>query len=109
MIIKSGQRLLDIMEHEPYTFIVNYEPNQHLDFAHRTFNGIDLDFFFRSLKNIYTKGDLEAAFSKHSEIEGIKGRIIHFRDLFFEVEHEKRSEKHVSNPAKNSASKRINM
>lgn len=109
MIIKSGNRILDIMGHEPYSFVQNYESKQHLDFVHRTFNGIDLDFFFRSLKNIYEKGGLEKAFSLHHEIEGIKGRIISFRDLFLSVPHEKRSEKHISNPAKNSAAKRINM
>lgn len=109
MIIRSGERILDIMGHEPYSFIQNYESNQHLDFVHRTFNGIDLDFFFRSLKNIYETGGLEVAFSSHPEIEGIKGRIVNFRDQFLTVEHEKRSEKHISNPAKNSASKRINM
>lgn len=109
MIIKSGNRILDIMGHEPYAFIQNYTSSQHLDFVHRTFNGIDLDFFFRSLKNIYAKGGLEKAFSPHPEIDGIKGRIINFRELFLSVPHERRSEKHISNPAKNSATKRINM
>jgi uncharacterized protein (TIGR02757 family) len=109
MIIRSGERILDIMGHEPYSFIQHYESNQYLDFVHRTFNGIDLDFFFRSLQNIYKTGGLEKAFSAHKEIEGVKGRIINFRNQFLSVEHEKRSEKHISNPAKNSASKRINM
>lgn len=109
MIIRSGNRILDIMEHDPYSFIQNYESNQHLNFVHRTFNGIDLDFFFRSLKNIYTTGGLEKSFAIHPEIGGIKGRIINFRTQFLSTEHEKRSEKHISNPAKNSASKRLNM
>ena len=52
---------------------------------------------------------MEKAFSAHPEVEGIKGRIIHFREQFVAVPHEVRSEKHISNPAKNSASKRINM
>jgi len=109
MIIKSGNRILDIMEHDPFAFIQNYQSNRQLDFVHRTFNGIDLDFFFRSLKNIYTTGNLEKAFAPHSEIEGVKGRIVHFRNQFLAIDHEKRSEKHISNPAKNSASKRLNM
>lgn len=109
MIIKSGNRILDIMERDPYSFIQNYESTKHLDFVHRTFNGIDLDFFFRSLKNIYKTGGLEKAFAPHPEIEGVKGRIVNFRNRFLAVEHEKRSEKHISNPDKNSASKRINM
>jgi len=109
MIIKSGERILNIMEYDPYSFIQNYKSTQHLDFVHRTFNGIDLDFFFRSLKNIYKTGGLEKAFATNTAIDGVKGRIVNFRDKFLAVEHEKRSEKHISNPDKNSASKRINM
>jgi len=107
-IINNGERLIDIMEHNPHEFILNYT-SRPLEFVHRTFNAIDLDFFFRSLRNIYEKGGLEAAFSTHREIEGIKGRIVNFRELFLSVEHEKRSEKHLSNPMKGSAAKRINM
>ena len=107
-IIKNGNRLIEIMENDPHEFILNYTSRK-LEFVHRTFNAIDLDFFFRSLRNIYENGGLENAFSIHPEIEGIKGRIVHFREQFFETEHEKRSEKHVSNPAKGSAAKRINM
>ncbi|MDG1147111.1 MAG: TIGR02757 family protein [Crocinitomicaceae bacterium] len=107
-IIKSGNRIIDIMEHDPYNFIINYT-SKSINFVHRTFNAIDLDFFFRSLRNIYEHGGLEDAFSPHTEIEGVKGRIIQFRELFLSTEHEKRSEKHISNPQKNSAAKRINM
>ena len=46
MIIRSGERILNIMGNDPYNFVVNYESTEHLDFVHRTFNGIDLDFFF---------------------------------------------------------------
>lgn len=107
-IIKNGERLIQIMENNPHEFVLNYT-SQKLDFVHRTFNAIDLDFFFRSLRNIYENGGLEKAFSTHTEIEGVKGRIVNFRELFLETEHEKRSEKHISNPMKGSAAKRINM
>jgi uncharacterized protein (TIGR02757 family) len=107
-IIKNGNRLIDIMENDPHEFILNYTSRK-LDFVHRTFNAIDLDFFFRSLRNIYENGGLEKAFSPHPDIEGIKGRIVHFRELFLETEHETRSVKHISNPMKGSAAKRINM
>lgn len=107
-IIRSGNRILDIMGHDPHNFILNYTSTK-FEFVHRTFNAIDLDFFFRSLRNIYEKGGLEKAFDKHEDIAGIKGRIVHFRELFLTTEHDKRSEKHLSNPLKNSAAKRINM
>jgi uncharacterized protein (TIGR02757 family) len=35
--------------------------------------------------------------------------IHHFKSVFFELEHLKRTEKHVSDPLKGSAAKRINM
>ena len=107
-IIKSGERMLEIMEQNPLEFIQNYN-SEPLSFVHRTFNNLDLDFFFRSLSNMYANGGLEQAFSNHAEIEGIKGRIVHFREQFLSVEHENRSVKHLSNPLKNSATKRINM
>lgn len=107
-IIKNGERLIDIMENDPQNFILSYTSRK-LEFVHRTFNAVDLDFFFRSLRNIYENGGLEKAFSPHAEIEGIKGRIVHFRERFLETEHATRSIKHISNPIKGSAAKRINM
>lgn len=108
-IIKNGERLLKIMGNDPHNFILNYTPTNHLEFVHRTFNATDLDFFFRSLQSIYKNGDLESTFIKKNKDEGVKERIVNFRNTFLTVEHEVRSEKHISNPAKNSAAKRINM
>lgn len=110
-IIKSGERLLEIMEQQPHAFIQNYSSEQLKDshFVHRTFNSTDLDFYFRSLQAIYSNGGLEKAFENHTTIEGVKGRIVSFRKRFMEVEHLDRSHKHLSNPEKNSAAKRLNM
>lgn len=110
-IIKSGEKLLQIMQNSPYEFIKNYneELSKDTQFVHRTFNVNDLDFFFRSLQSIYNNGGLEKAFQKHLTIFGSQGRIANFRNTFLEVEHENRSQKHISNPDKNSAAKRINM
>ncbi len=107
-IIKNGERLIEIMENDPHNFILNYTSRK-LNFVHRTFNAEDLDFFFRSLRHVYESGGLETAFAPHPEIAGIKGRIAHFRERFLETEHETRSVKHISNPMKGSAAKRINM
>lgn len=110
-IIKSGERLLEIMEQQPHAFIQNYTSEQLKDshFVHRTFNSTDLDFYFRSLQSIYATGGLEKAFENHTTIDGVKGRIVSFRAKFMEVEHLDRSHKHLSNPEKNSAAKRLNM
>ena len=107
-IISSGEKIIEIMGNQPYEFIKNYAGFDQ-DFVHRTFNKTDLDFFFRSLQAIYKTSSLEQSFASHPEIEGIKGRIVAFRTTFLATEHEKRSEKHISNPLKNSACKRINM
>ena len=110
-IIKSGEKLLSIMENDPFAFIQNYSEKQAKDlkFVHRTFNVNDLDFFFRSLKNIYKNGGLEKAFNSHPTLFGSQGRIANFRTNFLATEHESRSEKHISDPTKNSAAKRLNM
>jgi uncharacterized protein (TIGR02757 family) len=110
-IIRSGERIIDIMQQNPHHFILNYQPEQiqNLHFVHRTFNIFDLDFFFRSLQHIYLNEGLEKAFKPHPTIFGSQGRIIQFRKRFLETEHETRSQKHLSNPLKNSAAKRLNM
>jgi len=110
-IIKSGERLLEIMENDPYNFISAYQSKEISDsrFVHRTFNVTDLDFFFRSLNNLYKNGGLENAFRSDPIIAGIQGRIAQFRKVFLTIEHEQRVLKHLSDPMKNSAAKRINM
>ncbi len=110
-IIKSGENLLMVMQDSPFDFIKNYneELAKDLKFVHRTFNKNDLDFFFRSLKSIYDNGGLENAFKANSSVFGSQGRIINFRKIFLETFHEDRSQKHISNPDKNSAAKRLNM
>jgi uncharacterized protein (TIGR02757 family) len=112
MIIKNGERLLEIMGHQPHDFVLNYQSSfvVNTGFVHRTLNSIDLDFIFRVLHKLYAnESGLEGAFAKHPEIDGVKGRIIQFRSRVLQEVHEQRSEKHFSNPAKNSAAKRLNM
>jgi uncharacterized protein (TIGR02757 family) len=106
-IIKSGEKLLQIMEFQPHDFILNFSEKE-LNFVHRTFNWSDLTFFLLALKNIYEKHNgLENVF--HSTDNQLLSKISNFRTIFLEVEHEKRSEKHISNPLSGSASKRLVM
>jgi uncharacterized protein (TIGR02757 family) len=109
-IIKSSEKLIEIMEYSPFEFIMNHTENKSdsYQFVHRTFNSEDLNFFFTALHRIYSNGGLEKAFSAHSSIPGVKGRIIHFRDEMLQTPSD-RSAKHISNPSKNSAAKRLNM
>ena len=113
-IITSGNRMIDIMKHKPYDFIMNFSENDLADskaFVHRTFNSTDLEYFLFSLKNIYQNhGGLEQVFYEgYKKYGNIKDAIIHFRTIFFELPFQSRTSRHVSDPSRNSAAKRINM
>jgi len=112
-IINNANRMMQLLDYAPYDFIINHKDTdlEPLDsFVHRTFNGLDFITFICALKHIYTKHHgLEAVFSKHSKTQSIQESIHHFKRTFFEIEHLQRTEKHVSDPLKNSAAKRINM
>ena len=83
-ILKSGDRLMELFGDAPYDFIMDYDSLKPLPFVHRTFNGVDLNFFCRSLKNLYqNKEGLEGAFSADIvEENGLKMRISNFRTAF---------------------------
>lgn len=114
-IIKNATNLMDMMGQSPHEFVLNHSAKDLKGlqtFVHRTFNGSDCTFFIRSLKNIYTEhGGMENVFSTaiSSKDSNIKNAIIHFRNVFFEIKHLSRTEKHVSNPLKNSSAKRLCM
>ena len=110
-IINSAHKLMNILDNSPYDFIKNSNNSEikKIQFVHRTFNSIDLQFFIQSLKNIYKSYDsLEDVFIDNQNDFMFDG-ISKFRKIFFSVNHEKRCEKHISNPLKNSCCKRINM
>ncbi|MFK8038220.1 MAG: TIGR02757 family protein [Crocinitomicaceae bacterium] len=110
MIIKNGQNLIDIMGGQPHQFILNANAADLKDikFVHRTFNTIDLNYFIKALQEIYNKSlSLEDLFANHKG--SMANKIFHFRSEFLSFGPEKRTEKHVSNPLKNSSAKRINM
>ncbi|MGB1102208.1 MAG: TIGR02757 family protein [Crocinitomicaceae bacterium] len=109
-IIKNGLRLCEIMGNAPYDYVMNASAKDLKDiaFVHRTFNAEDLRFFINSIRGLNQKyGGLEAAFA--IDTSSMANRIASFRTTFLQTKHEKRSEKHVSNPLTGSASKRINM
>ena len=113
MIIKNASRMMEIMDQSPYHFTLEHsqqELKKASSFVHRTFNGIDFQFFIQSLRNIYTqhKG-LEKALLPQKNHTDYQKTISGFKALFFELTHDSRTEKHISDPMKNSAAKRINM
>ena len=110
-IINNAKKMMNLLDNSPYDFIKNCKDSEikKLEFVHRTFNSIDFRFFLHSLKNIYTQNEsMEDVFLDDDSNFMFDG-IINFRKIFFSVNHEKRSQKHISNPLKNSCCKRINM
>ena len=114
-IIKNAEKAMRLMGNEPYRFVMEHSEDDlnALDgFVHRTFNAEDLKHFIRSLKNIYSKYDsLEEIFLAGIEKDdsNLKNAIHHFKQEFFSIPHEKRTQKHVADPMKGSSAKRINM
>lgn len=111
-ILKAANDLMGIMGESPFDYVMNANSNQikrAAGFYYRTFNGSDLTYFIQSLRNIYTyHGGLETIFLKNAN-NNLHDSITKFRTIFFELLHEERTEKHVSNPSKGSAAKRLHM
>ena len=115
-IIKSGERLINIMDGAPYDFIVNHQEKdlkKCLGFVHRTFNADDLLSLIGYLKFLYSSGSgLEQAFAagllpKNKTVEkGLIGFRAGFENSPFAL---KRTLKHIASPDKGSACKRLNM
>ena len=112
-ILKNANFLMELLDHSPYDFVQNHSEKEleKLErFVHRTFNGRDLIYFIKAFQHIYREHQgPETIFRKYSNEESLQPAIHEFKKIFFELPHEKRTEKHVSDPLKNSAAKRINM
>ena len=112
MIINNADKMMTIMGDSPYDFVINAsEKNiKSVSFVHRTFNSDDFKFFILSLKNIYQNhGGLENVFTTNQGDKWVFETITEFKKIFFSIDHLKRTTKHISDPAKRSACKRINM
>ena len=105
-IIKSGERLLEILGPEPLSYVLTYQDGTCPQFVHRTFNTTDLNGFLLGLKHCYQNGGLEAAFTNSSPL--LEMCILSFREKFIPFLNP-RTLKHVANPSTGSASKRLIM
>lgn len=110
-IIKTGIWLMQLMEWEPAAFIKNHKTSDlkcFEKFVYRTLNSNDLIFLIRRLQHVViANGSLGAFFNGKTSI---KENLIRFHDIIFENEASTfRTRKHVSNPARGSACKRLLM
>ena len=112
-IMNNAHKMVQLMHNSPHDFVLNHtkkDLESLKSFVHRTFNGDDFIQFVKSLKHLYTKHNgLEAVFAKHAETHSMQQAIHEFKLKFFEIPHLYRTTKHMSDPLKNSAAKRINM
>ena len=101
------------MDNSPYDFIINHR-NKDLNkinrSVHRTFNLIDLNYFIKSLKNIYQKyGGIEDILSNKNNGDNLQERISSFKEIFFSLDYPERTRKHLPSPIDGSSAKRFNM
>lgn len=113
MIIQNADKMMQLMGNSPFDFVMSFSDDD-LDkmqgFVHRTFNSDDLQFFMKALRNIYQQhGGLEKVFAQHQTSTSMQEAISAFKKVFFEIDHLPRTMKHISDPMKNSAAKRLNM
>jgi len=110
MIINNAKRMMEIMGNSPYDFVMSYtdkDADRLENFVHRTFNSSDFNDFLFGLKFIYAQyGSMENVFNRY---ENLQQSIHHFKNIFFQPEALTRAHKHISDPEKGSAAKRINM
>ncbi len=113
MIIRNALKMMELLDNAPYDFIINHQKSDLKplkNFVHRTFNSKDLYQFIKSLEHLYKKHQgLEKTLAIIGEKTTYIEAIHNLKKIFFEIPHLQRTKKHISDPLKNSAAKRINM
>lgn len=117
-IIRNAKKAMHLMGNEPYRFVMEHRESDLQDlhsFVHRTFNGEDLIHFIRALKHVYQHHDsLENVFldglkSQNKTQGSVSDALVHFKQVFFSIPHQQRTQKHVADPSRGSSAKRLNM
>ncbi|NNC82012.1 MAG: TIGR02757 family protein [Flavobacteriales bacterium] len=112
-IIRNASKLVELMDDRPYDFLMHAHEDEFgrfSSFVHRTFNGIDCQFFIKRLSQLYRQSDgLEGTLGRMVAASGPCEGISAFKQFFFSVPHQSRSEKHLADPLRGSSAKRINM
>lgn len=113
MIIQNSHKMINLMGNSPFDFVMSHKKKDLIsleNFVHRTFNGSDFSTFIKGLQHIYQNHNgLESVFSEDYKTDNLQKNISAFKKLFFEIDHQYRTQKHISDPMNNSAAKRINM
>lgn len=112
--ITNSLKLLERMDNDPHAFLLGAGDAEFRiaeDFVHRTFNGTDAGYFLRFLSRFYqSHQSLEEAFAPGFSSGGARQALTDFNRLFFQYpDAPQRTRKHVPNPERHSACKRLNM
>ena len=114
-IINKCTELLSWMDDAPYEFMLHAKDDDlkpFAEFKHRTFNGTDCLYFIHFLQDFYSKHEsLEEVFvqGQYSSTD-TENALTQFSERFFSLpDYPLRTRKHIQNPAKKSACKRMNM
>ena len=113
-IIKNGYSLMQRMDNSPSSFIRDFEKSDLKNFKgfkHRTFNEIDLATFCFGLQDILKEyQSLGLYFKSQFKKTNNQAHVLSaFKDRFFREPYAIRSKKHLPDPLKGSAAKRICM
>ncbi|MEL6917241.1 MAG: TIGR02757 family protein [Bacteroidota bacterium] len=112
-IITNAHKMMGLLDNAPYEFVMGHQETELeklSSFVHRTYNGEDFIYFIKALRHIYTNHrGLEHVFGQSLAQNSVQPAIAGFKQVFFEIPHPQRTSKHVSDPSKGSAAKRINM
>mgnify|MGYP000256457026 CR=1 FL=1 len=112
LIIRSSRAILQRMDYAPFDFVMNASESELSflrGFRHRTFMGKDIETLVLALRRMYNDySSLEEVFLSQDE-ENLKSGLLRFHHEVMKTNHEKRFEKHIANPEKGSAAKRLNM
>lgn len=83
-IINNAKKFVTLMDHTPYDFVMHHSEKDlrgFNEFKHRTFNGIDAQYFIKALKHLYVNHNgLEGCMSRHGE--DMQLNISTFKQLF---------------------------
>ncbi|MCB9202434.1 MAG: TIGR02757 family protein [Flavobacteriales bacterium] len=114
-IIRSAEKMMNYMDNSPFQFVMEHKESDFKkmpESIHRTFKKEDFVYFIQSLKSLYKKHEsLESIFliKTDKSNQNLKENITTFWTHFFKLNYNQRTEKHIGNPNKNSACKKINM
>jgi uncharacterized protein (TIGR02757 family) len=113
MILKNAGRMMAFMDDSPYEFVLHHSENdlkRIKGVIHRTFMASDFVYFIKALEVIYKRHNgLEEIFNQYKTEDSLQPAIHQFRKVFFELPHDNRITKHISDPLKSAAAKRMNL